>query len=76
MERTIERSRPARSEYAEFYEGYVSLVPAGDIIDILKGQRDEMVTLLASVPEDKVDYRSAPGKWSTRQIVGHVIDAE
>ena len=70
------RRRPAAGEYDAFYEGYVSLVPDGDIIDILREQRDSLGTLIANVPSDRVDYRYAPGKWTTREVIGHVVDAE
>lgn len=70
------RRRPAPAEYDEFYAGYVDLVPDGDIIEILRAQREELGELIGRVPDDRVDYRYAPGKWTTREVVGHVIDSE
>jgi hypothetical protein len=68
--------RPAPSEYDSFYGSYVSLVPDGDIIDTLREQRVGIGDLIAAIPAEKTDYRYAPGKWTTREVVGHVIDAE
>jgi len=68
--------RPTAAEYADFYHGYVSLVPEGNIIDILGEQRSALQDLVAAIPEEKADYRYAPGKWTTREVIGHVIDAE
>ena len=70
------RRRPAAAEYNDYYHGYISLVPDGDIVDILTRQRAAFQDLIASIPKEKSDYRYAPGKWTTRQVVGHVIDAE
>ncbi len=68
--------RPLSSEYAPYYEGYVSAVPGTDVISVLREERDLTLALLESVPEAKVDYRYAPGKWTMRQVFGHVVDME
>lgn len=70
------RRRPAPTEYDAYYHGYVSAVPDGDIIDILDRQRISLGELIAAIPPDRADYRYAPGKWTTREVIGHVIDAE
>lgn len=70
------RRRPAPGEYDEFYSGYIGHVPDGDIIDVLRNQRQELGELISRVPDDRVDYRYAPGKWTTREVIGHVIDTE
>lgn len=72
----IRRRRPAPAEYDDFYRGYVDLVPDRDIIDILRAQRDSLGELIARIPRDRADYRYAPGKWTTREVIGHVIDSE
>ncbi len=66
----------APSEYAPFYETYVSRVPEGDIVQILSGQIADTLRLLGSVPSDLEEYRYRPGKWSVREVVGHMIDTE
>jgi len=67
---------PETSEYAPYYGRYISLVPQGDVRGELEAQRREIGTLLASIPEGKAGFRYAEGKWTIRDLVGHVIDTE
>jgi hypothetical protein len=68
-------TRPESNEYAPYYGKYVSLVPHGDILLTLEKQLPETVALL-SRPEANGDFRYALGKWSMKESLGHVIDAE
>jgi hypothetical protein len=68
--------RPAQQDYAAPFHTYIRLVPDGDLIDVLSQQLAETKTLLASIPEDKAGFRYDEGKWSLRQVVGHVVDSE
>ena len=68
--------RPTGTEYAAFYAGYVALVPETDILGVLEAQVEEIRRLLASVSVEKESYRYAEGKWSIRQVLGHLVDAE
>ena len=68
--------RPDASEYAPNYETYVSKVPDGNLLTILEDQRQETQALLAGIPEGRALHRYAPGKWSIKEVVGHVTDAE
>jgi hypothetical protein len=68
--------RPTKAEYAPFFAGYVSLVTEGDVLSVLEAQAGELRQLAAAVPEERETYRYAPGKWSLREVVGHVTDAE
>ena len=68
--------KPASTEYDAFFETYVRLVPNGDFFANLQKQHDETTALLANLPEDKINYRYAPGKWSLKEVVGHMIDTE
>ena len=67
---------PASSEYASFYAGYVGHVPSGDIIALLETQLDDTLWLLGGLSEDEAGFRYAPEKWSIKQVVGHIIEAE
>jgi hypothetical protein len=67
---------PSRSEYAEYYHRYIERVPDGDIVGILEAQRDEFVSRLRSISEERGDHRYADGKWTVKEVVGHVTDAE
>jgi hypothetical protein len=68
--------RPDAGEYAPYYEKYISLVPAGDVVETLSGQLDETLTLLRGLSEAQGHSRYAPDKWSVKEVVGHVIDTE
>ncbi len=68
--------RPSGSEYNDFYRGYVGLVPTGDIVGYLTTQMASTADLFRSVAEDRAGYRYQPGKWSIKQIAGHLCDSE
>lgn len=68
--------RPAPDEHAPFYARYIARVPDGDIVHHLEEQIVETLGLLESLPEEKAGHRYAPGKWSIREVVGHLCDAE
>lgn len=68
--------RPQPDEYAAFYSGYVALVPEEDVVSVLERQMDELGTQLAGVTAEHEQHRYAPGKWSIRQVVGHLGDGE
>ena len=69
-------NRPAETEYAPFYAGYVSLVPESDVLAVLEEQKDAFRRLAVGVPKDRERHRYAEGKWSIREVVGHLVDAE
>lgn len=68
--------RPQKNEYAAYYDRYVRLVGAGHIGDILAKQQTAFETLLAGIDETKGDFSYAAGKWSLKEVIGHVIDTE
>jgi hypothetical protein len=68
--------RPQAGEYAPYYERYISLVNGIDILATLDQQRREMMLLLSGRDEKDGDFRYAPGKWSAKEVLGHVCDAE
>ena len=68
--------RPETSEYAPFYETYISKVPKGELLQVLEDQRRETQQLLAGLPEAKALHRYAPDKWSIKEVVGHLTDSE
>jgi hypothetical protein len=73
---SFKRRRPAANEYFEYYGRYISLVPQGDIINILKEQLISTLDFLHHIPEDMGDIRYQPEKWSIKEVIGHFIDVE
>ncbi|MGM0805957.1 MAG: DinB family protein [Bacillota bacterium] len=63
-------------EYAEYYQTYVSLVPEGDIIQVLTDQMKETVGIVSKLDDEQLSYRYATGKWSVKEVVGHITDTE
>jgi DinB family protein len=68
--------KPEQTEYAPFYAEYVSLVPEDDVLAALEAQPGELRALLAAVPAERETHRYEPGKWSLREVVGHLTDGE
>ncbi|HVO56877.1 MAG TPA: DinB family protein [Dongiaceae bacterium] len=68
--------RPQPSEYAPYYEKYISLVTATDIVSALEAQRLLTSQLLGARSEREGNFRYAPGKWTVKEVVGHMNDAE
>jgi hypothetical protein len=73
---TVTIARPQADEHLAYYGRYISQVPDGDLIAMLREQMMETVTLLRGVPVEREQYAYAPDKWTIREVLGHVIDAE
>jgi hypothetical protein len=69
-------TRPAETEFAPFYAGYVGLVPETDVLAVLEEQKDAFRRLAAGVPREREQHRYAAGKWSVREVAGHLVDGE
>ena len=67
---------PQTGEYAEYYGRYISLVKGSDILGTLDSQRRQMLLLLSGRDENEGDFRYAPDKWTTKEVLGHVCDTE
>jgi hypothetical protein len=68
--------RPADDEFAPFYAGYIAKVPDGEILRFLETQLREVRSLLSTIPEGRGVHRYAEGKWSIKEVIGHLCDAE
>jgi hypothetical protein len=70
-------SRPDASEYPPYAAAYVNLVVGDDILGILSAQLEEITALLKPVDDRRAsEFAYAPGKWTVKQILGHMIDTE
>jgi uncharacterized damage-inducible protein DinB len=68
--------RPDASEYLPYYGKYIERVPDGDLLQTMRAQVDDTLALLRGLDESRGGHRYAPGKWSIREVMAHVIDAE
>jgi uncharacterized damage-inducible protein DinB len=59
-----------------FYKGYVELVKDMDMLEALHASGEAMIALIHSIPENKGEYRYEPGKWSIKELLCHIMDAE
>lgn len=70
-------NKPNPDEYSPFAAGYVALAIAhGDVINLLAGLMDSTAALLQSLPPEKAGYAYAPGKWTIKEVICHLIDTE
>jgi hypothetical protein len=69
-------TRPDRGEVAEYYFTYIDQVPDGDIRETLRAQLGETLDFLGRISEHQAHHRYAPGKWTIREVVGHINDCE
>jgi hypothetical protein len=67
--------RPNESEYPPFYQGYVARVPETDILQALREQPN-VLKRVADAVGARERFRYSPGKWSVRELFGHLVDAE
>lgn len=70
------KQRPARGEADEYYFRYIDLVQGNDVSAMLEAQAGDTLALLGRFTEGGSLHRYEPGKWSVRQVAGHVNDTE
>lgn len=68
--------RPEKTEYAAYYETYVSLVEETDVVSAMQEQLAEVNELFSNVTDEKGLYTYAEGKWTIKELLGHLIDGE
>jgi hypothetical protein len=72
----MSRMRPSETDYAKPFARYVALVPEDDIVSTIEQQSSETQRLMSSLDDTKAAHRYEPGKWSVKEVIGHIIDAE
>ena len=68
--------RPEAGEFAEYYGKYIAKVLGTDVVGILESERLRMSQLFAGRGERDGNFRYAPGKWTIKEMLGHVTDGE
>jgi hypothetical protein len=69
-------ARPDTREYPAHFNGYISLVTEDDVVEGLRAQHEATLAFLRDLDEVKAGFRYAPTKWTVKEVVGHLIDAE
>jgi len=67
--------RPQAEEFPLFYKGYVDTV-SDDVLAELEQQIKTFPDLLRNVPQEKASFAYAEGKWTIKELAGHIIDTE
>jgi len=70
-------SAPETDEYAVGFAGYIGhLARTEDVMAVLADQLEEIPRLASRFGEGRADYRYGPGKWSVKEVIGHLADSE
>lgn len=76
QEASLAIGRPNSDEAAPYYFTYIRQVPDEDVISLLEAQSQEAPEFFESISAEKSLYRYGADKWSIREVVGHLSDAE
>ena len=68
--------KPSTNEYAASYQKYFDLVPDGEYLSLLRQNLIGTVEYFEKIPNDKLEYRYAEGKWTIKEVFMHIIDTE
>lgn len=69
-------ARPKPGDYPAYYGAYLLAARDGDLATALKHASEQQHATCAMVPGDRWEYRYAPGKWTTKEVLQHIIDME
>ena len=69
-------SVPSAGEYDPYYHRYVSRIPPGTALERLTAQQQDFVDTFGRLDERAALRRYAPGKWSVKEVLGHLTDTE
>lgn len=68
--------KPLPHEYPEYYSHYINLVSLANGVKALENQIVEIQEFISRIPSEKEDYRYAEGKWTVKEVLGHICDVE
>lgn len=67
--------KPSAQEFNAYYQGYVSLVE-NDPISSLSKSLNNLLELLEPLTEEQLNFAYGDGKWTIKEVIGHIIDSE
>lgn len=69
-------ARPQPGDFAPFYQNYINLVEADDLQEAFSKYNQIIKSFYNQLPEAKGNYAYADGKWTVKEVLQHIIDAE
>ena len=69
-------ARPSTQDAAEFYHGYINMAQGNSVAEVMANYAEEIRNFYSNLPEAKADHAYAEGKWTIKELLQHVIDAE
>lgn len=72
----MNQGRPGPDETAAYYFTYIDRVTGEDVVAAMEEQLDQALSFWGGITEEKSRHRYQPGKWSIREVLGHVNDTE
>ena len=69
-------NRPETSEFAPYYNTYVSLIEGDNVLSVLDAQSAELRAIFLDMPEEKGTFAYESGKWTIKELLSHIIDGE
>ncbi len=69
-------AKPQADESASFYHKYIALVQGDSVKEIVGNYAYDLQEFFNNLPDDKADYAYAENKWTLKQVLQHIIDAE
>jgi len=68
--------RPDLTRVPEYFHNYINQAEGDDLMEVLKKQTRSFDDFLNEIPKSKRNYRYAEGKWTIKEMLQHIIDAE
>jgi uncharacterized damage-inducible protein DinB len=69
-------ARPTEGEYGSFYQTYINYTQGNSVAELIAAHADNILAGIQAIPADKADYAYAPGKWTIKQMLQHMLDTE
>lgn len=69
-------ARPEQNEAASYFFRYINLANGETVGELVKNHSEELKNFYNSIPDEKADYAYADGKWTIKEVMQHIIDAE
>ena len=70
------KQKPHNNQYHPYFDRYISLVKEGPVFQTLHEQGEEELETFYNISEDMADLRYEEGKWSVKEVIGHMADVE